>query len=70
MEAAKASFLFFDLPGYQATYWLKSPVFTELWLDARALVRNDLAVAAANCGLAGPEHAEVVAKLNEKRGGQ
>lgn len=49
---------------------LKSLVFPGLWLDAPALLRNDLAaaVAAANRGLAGPEHAEFVAVLQQKRG--
>jgi len=51
---------------------LKSLVFPGLWLDAAALVRNDLAaaVAAANSGLASPEHAAFVAQLDKKRGGQ
>jgi Uma2 family endonuclease len=51
---------------------LKSLVFPGLWLDAPALVRNDLraAVAAANVGLASPEHAEFVAQLDRKRGGR
>jgi Uma2 family endonuclease len=50
----------------------KSLVFPGLWLDVPALLRNDLAaaVATANLGLASPEHAEVVARLNEKRGAQ
>ncbi len=49
---------------------LKSLVFPGLWLDVAALVRNDLAaaVAAANLGLASPEHAEFVALLSRRRG--
>jgi Uma2 family endonuclease len=51
---------------------LKSLVFPGLWLDVPALLRNDLAAAAAaaNLGLASPEHAEFIAQLREKRGGQ
>ncbi len=49
---------------------LKSLVFPGLWLDATSLLRNDLAaaVAAANRGLASPEHAEFVSRLQEIRG--
>lgn len=49
---------------------LKSAVFPGLWLDPPALLRNDqaAAVAAANRGLTSPEHAEFVARLQEKRG--
>ncbi|NLY02198.1 MAG: hypothetical protein GXY83_39440 [Rhodopirellula sp.] len=49
---------------------LRMLVFPGLWLDAAALLRNDpaAAVAAANRGLARPEHAKFVAQLNKKRG--
>jgi hypothetical protein len=48
---------------------LKSLGFPGLWLDAAALVRNDLAAAvvAANLGLASPEHAEFIAQLDNER---
>ena len=48
---------------------LKSLLFPGLWLDAPALLRNDLAaaVATANRGSASPEHAEFVARLQERR---
>jgi Uma2 family endonuclease len=54
-----------------ATGLLKSLVFPGLWLDAPALLRGDLAaaVAAANRGLASPEHAEFVSQLDKRRGG-
>lgn len=48
---------------------LKSAVFPGLWLDTRALLAGDLAaaVAAANRGLATPEHAAFIESLEAKR---
>ncbi len=45
---------------------LRSEVFPGLWLDAAALVRGDMArvLAVGQQGLASPEHAAFVAKLN------
>jgi hypothetical protein len=45
---------------------LRSTVFPGLWLDAAALVRGDLAtvLAVLQRGLASPEHAAFVARLN------
>jgi Uma2 family endonuclease len=45
---------------------LRSTVFPGLWLDAAALVRGDLAtvLAVLQQGLASPEHAAFVARLN------
>jgi Uma2 family endonuclease len=49
---------------------LKSLVFPGLWLDAPALLRNDLtaAVTTAGRGVASSEHAEFVSLLQERRG--
>jgi Uma2 family endonuclease len=45
---------------------LRSEVFPGLWLDAAALLRGDLAtvLAVVQQGLASPEHAAFVARLN------
>jgi Uma2 family endonuclease len=48
--------------------WYRSKAFPGLWLDPAALVRCDLTTfsAALQRGLASPEHARFVAKLNAK----
>ncbi len=48
--------------------WHRSEVFPGLWLDAAALVRGDLAAVlqVLQQGLASPEHAEFVKRLNSK----
>jgi hypothetical protein len=47
----------------------RSKVFPGLWLDPEALIRSDTAAlqAALQRGLAGPEHADFVARLNARR---
>jgi Uma2 family endonuclease len=51
-------------PGADGLY--RSEIFPGLWLDAAALLRGDLAtvLAAVQRGIASPEHAAFVAKLN------
>ncbi len=48
---------------------LKSRVFPGLWIDAAAVLRSDLAaaVAAANRGLACPEHTAFVTQISTRR---
>ncbi len=55
-------------PGPDGVY--RSEALPGLWLDAAALVRGDLAAVArvAQQGLAGPEHAAFVRKLEAARG--
>ena len=52
------------LPGADGVY--RSEVFLGLWLDAAALVRGDMAgvLAVLQKGIASPEHAAFVARLN------
>jgi Uma2 family endonuclease len=49
--------------------WLKSLVFPGLWLDVPALVEGNLSrvLAVVQQGIASPEHAEFVARLNRAR---
>jgi Uma2 family endonuclease len=56
------------LPG--ADGLLRSEVFPGLWLDADALVRGDLArvLAVVQRGVASPQHAAFVAKLQQNAG--
>ncbi len=51
--------------------WLRSEVFPGLWLDPTALMRNDPTAlfAVLQQGLASPEHAAFVAKLNPAASG-
>jgi Uma2 family endonuclease len=57
-----------QLPG--ADGLLRSEVFPGLWLDADALVRGDLArvLAVVQQGVASPEHAAFVARLQQAAG--
>jgi hypothetical protein len=56
-------------PGEDGLY--RSEIFPGLWLDPRALFRNDLngLIAAPERGLATPEHAAFVARLAAAAGG-
>jgi Uma2 family endonuclease len=56
----------YDRLAADASGILRSEVFQGLWLDVKALVRRDLArvLAVLQQGLASPEHASFVARLN------
>jgi hypothetical protein len=56
-------------PGEDGLY--RSVVLPGLWLDAAALLRGDMAAVmqALQQGLASPEHAAFVARLQEKAAG-